>query len=187
MTWTRRHGAGLWGRSPKRVKNTCRALASTDVTSNLHLPCRLSRGTPWATRPTRASAMSAGRSARIGTVAEAGGTHPALTFQRHDVAGRERLGATERGNQSRRHEHGWHKRRDDGRRQAGTRQADRATRRSKPRARSRRPVDVPSARPSGAAHEIKGNVKKAAGDLLDSPTLKAEGEADKVRGKVERA
>ena len=40
---------------------------------------------------------------------------------------------------------------------------------------------------SGAVGEAVGNVKSAVGDALDSPTLQAEGEVDKARGKAERA
>ena len=40
---------------------------------------------------------------------------------------------------------------------------------------------------SGAVGEAIGNVKRAAGDALDSPTLRAEGAEDKARGRAERA
>ena len=40
---------------------------------------------------------------------------------------------------------------------------------------------------SGTMREATGNVKGAVGDLIDSPTMQAEGEGDKVRGKAERA
>ena len=40
---------------------------------------------------------------------------------------------------------------------------------------------------SGAVRGAVGGLKSAAGDAIDSPTLQAEGEADKLRGKVDRA
>lgn len=39
----------------------------------------------------------------------------------------------------------------------------------------------------GALNEAKGTVKGAAGDALDSPTMEAEGMADRVRGKADQA
>jgi len=38
---------------------------------------------------------------------------------------------------------------------------------------------------SGAFNQGKGTVKGAAGDVLDSPSLKAEGLVDKVKGKLQ--
>ena len=38
----------------------------------------------------------------------------------------------------------------------------------------------------GAVKEAAGGLKSAVGDAIDSPTLQAEGEADKLRGKVDR-
>ena len=38
---------------------------------------------------------------------------------------------------------------------------------------------------SGAFNEGKGSVKGAAGDALDSPSLKTEGMVDKVKGKLQ--
>ena len=40
---------------------------------------------------------------------------------------------------------------------------------------------------SGAVNEGKGSLKGAAGDALDSPTLKGEGVVDKVKGKLQGA
>ena len=39
----------------------------------------------------------------------------------------------------------------------------------------------------GAAKEAKGSAKRAAGKVIDSPSLKAEGEADRLGGRSERA
>ncbi len=39
----------------------------------------------------------------------------------------------------------------------------------------------------GAARETKGSIKDTVGDALDSPTLEAEGKADRLRGKTERS
>ncbi len=38
----------------------------------------------------------------------------------------------------------------------------------------------------GAFNEIKGKVKRAAGDLLGDASLQAEGAADQVKGKVQK-
>jgi len=40
---------------------------------------------------------------------------------------------------------------------------------------------------SGAVTEAAGAVKSAVGNAMDSPTLTTEGEADRVKGKAERA
>jgi uncharacterized protein YjbJ (UPF0337 family) len=40
---------------------------------------------------------------------------------------------------------------------------------------------------SGAVTEAVGKVKGAVGNALDSPTMEAEGTADKARGRAERA
>ena len=39
---------------------------------------------------------------------------------------------------------------------------------------------------SGKTDEMKGRVKKAAGELTDNPKLKREGEIDKAAGKVKQ-
>ena len=39
----------------------------------------------------------------------------------------------------------------------------------------------------GTLREAAGSVKSAVGNAMDSPTMQAEGEADKMRGKAERA
>jgi uncharacterized protein YjbJ (UPF0337 family) len=39
----------------------------------------------------------------------------------------------------------------------------------------------------GAAKEAKGSAKRAAGKVIDSPTLQAEGESDRLGGRAERA
>jgi len=38
----------------------------------------------------------------------------------------------------------------------------------------------------GAAKDLKGSIKKAAGRATDDPRLEAEGSADKVEGKVQK-
>jgi uncharacterized protein YjbJ (UPF0337 family) len=37
----------------------------------------------------------------------------------------------------------------------------------------------------GAFHEVKGAIKKVAGELTDNPKLKAEGNVEKIAGKVQ--
>jgi len=39
---------------------------------------------------------------------------------------------------------------------------------------------------AGAFHELKGKVKEAAGTATDNPRLKAQGNAEKVSGKVQK-
>jgi len=38
----------------------------------------------------------------------------------------------------------------------------------------------------GAFHEVKGKLKVAAGEVTNDPDLKAEGQAEKVAGKVQK-
>jgi uncharacterized protein YjbJ (UPF0337 family) len=52
--------------------------------------------------------------------------------------------------------------------------------------RSQKQIGRTQRKAGGAVKEAGGNVKKAAGKALDSPSLKAEGEADRLRGRVER-
>jgi len=39
---------------------------------------------------------------------------------------------------------------------------------------------------AGKAHEIKGNVKEAAGGITDNPKLQNEGTAEKFGGKIQK-
>jgi len=38
----------------------------------------------------------------------------------------------------------------------------------------------------GKFHEVKGNLKKKAGQVVDSPRLKAEGQIEKSAGKIQQ-
>jgi len=39
---------------------------------------------------------------------------------------------------------------------------------------------------AGKLHEVKGNVKEKAGQVTNNPNLEAEGQGEKVTGKVQR-
>ena len=41
-------------------------------------------------------------------------------------------------------------------------------------------------RSKASFHEVKGNVKEKAGKVTNNPDLKAEGHAEKLRGKVQK-
>lgn len=40
---------------------------------------------------------------------------------------------------------------------------------------------------SGQAKDAKGSIKQGAGKMMDDPELRAEGGADKVKGKIQKA